>query len=67
VPFTGDPAEKYALQLMARERAQETVSRAFGQILAAEAKKVQYNKDYTPAKPAPPAPSNDAPKAAAGS
>ncbi len=63
VPFTGDPAQKYAMQLLTKQRAQETVGRAFRQIIASASKNVQFNKEYNPATQAPVLAPPPAPKA----
>jgi EpsD family peptidyl-prolyl cis-trans isomerase len=51
IPFIGDQAVDYALQYLTRQRAQESVQKAINELLAAQAGKVQFNKDYAPQKP----------------
>jgi EpsD family peptidyl-prolyl cis-trans isomerase len=53
VPFTGDPAVQFATKWLTRTRTQDAVGRAFNQYLKAAQPKIQFNKDYAPAKPAP--------------
>jgi EpsD family peptidyl-prolyl cis-trans isomerase len=65
VPFTGDVATQYATKWLARQRTQESVSRAFNGYLAAAAPKIQFNKDYAPPKPATRPASTEAAPAAA--
>jgi EpsD family peptidyl-prolyl cis-trans isomerase len=60
VPFEGDPATKYALAYLTRQRTQEAVRREAGELVAAAAKTVRYNDAYRPA----PAAANPAPKPA---
>jgi EpsD family peptidyl-prolyl cis-trans isomerase len=48
VPFTGEPATNYALQLIGRQRTQETLNRTFSQYLAAAGSTVRFNKDFAP-------------------
>lgn len=63
-PFTGEPAVKYAMVVLANEHKQEAVSKQFSQIMTAGASAIQYNKDYRPAAAAAAAPAQQAPKPA---
>jgi EpsD family peptidyl-prolyl cis-trans isomerase len=66
-PFTGDPATKYALQVLTLEHRQQAVRRAFNSIFQRGLATVSYNKDFVPppAKPAPAAAKSGAPASAA--
>lgn len=50
-PFTGEPATKYALELLKNQRRQETVGRQLGGLLKTAQPKISYNKAYEPPKP----------------
>ncbi len=52
VPFEGDPATKYALAVLKKQRIQEVVSRQLHEIITAQAKTVRYNDAYKPTAPA---------------
>jgi hypothetical protein len=52
VPYTGEPAITYALDVLHRQRMQETVTKSFGAIVAKSATSVRYNKAYQPPAPA---------------
>jgi peptidyl-prolyl cis-trans isomerase C len=58
VPFEGDPATKYALAYLTKQRTQEAVIREARAFVAEAVKTVRYNDAYRPA----PATANPAPK-----
>jgi EpsD family peptidyl-prolyl cis-trans isomerase len=60
VPFEGDPATKYALAVLTRQRTQEAVMREARALIADAVKTVRYNDAYRPA----PAAASPAPKPA---
>jgi peptidyl-prolyl cis-trans isomerase C len=49
VPFQGDQATKYALNVLKKERTQQAVGKQLHQMVAAQATTVQYNDAYKPA------------------
>lgn len=51
-PFTGEPAERYARQILGNQRQQEVVSRQFDSLLREAKKDVTYAKGYDPAEAA---------------
>lgn len=51
-PFTGEPAVKYATELLKVQRTQEAVSKQFGGLIRQAQTTVKYNKLYQPAPPA---------------
>lgn len=53
VPFVGDPAVKFALDMLKNQRRQDTVNRQLGGLVAAAQPKISYNKAYEPVKPPP--------------
>jgi peptidyl-prolyl cis-trans isomerase C len=55
VPFEGDQAQKYALDLIKKQRTQEAVGRQLQQIIGQAGSEVKYNDAYRPT-PAPTAP-----------
>jgi len=48
VPFTGDAATDYALNLLTRQRQQDAVSRELHEIIGKASGSVKVNKDYAP-------------------
>lgn len=52
-PFTGEPAERYARQVLANQRQQEVVAKQFNAVLADGKKNVNYGKGFEPKQPAP--------------
>jgi EpsD family peptidyl-prolyl cis-trans isomerase len=48
VPLTGEPAVKYALALIKRQRTQQAVSRAMNNLVMRGIQTVRFNKDYAP-------------------
>jgi EpsD family peptidyl-prolyl cis-trans isomerase len=52
-PFTGDPANKYAMNVLRLERTQNAVRRQMSAILAKAKNTIVVSKDYMPPKAAP--------------
>ncbi|MBN9547274.1 MAG: SurA N-terminal domain-containing protein [Alphaproteobacteria bacterium] len=52
-PFTGDPANKYAMNVLRLERTQTAVQRQMAAILAKAKNTIVVSKDYAPPKAAP--------------
>jgi EpsD family peptidyl-prolyl cis-trans isomerase len=52
-PFLGEPAERYARQVLANQRQQEVVAKQFNAVLADAKKNVNYGKGFEPKEPAP--------------
>jgi hypothetical protein len=52
-PFTGDAANKYAMNVLRLERTQTAVQRQMAAILAKAKNTIVVSKDYAPSKPAP--------------
>ena len=66
VPFTGEPAITYALNLLKRQRIQQAVGKQVHSILTSPSNVISYNPAYQPPKPSPPpAPTSSAPVSAA--
>jgi len=62
VPFTGEPAINYALQLIKRQRTQDAVARQVHSILTNSKNVIRYNPAYQPPKvTAPPPAASSAP------
>jgi peptidyl-prolyl cis-trans isomerase C len=62
VPFTGEPARDYALNILRTQRLQEATQRTYNAIMAKAQSSIKYNKAYAP----PPAPKPAAPTPAPG-
>ncbi len=52
-PFTGEPAVKYAINMMKAQRTQEAVRRQFAGLVKQAEPTIAYNKAYKPTPPAP--------------
>lgn len=68
-PFAGEPAERYARQMLASQRQQEVVAKQFNTVLNQSKESVSYGKGFEPERPAaakatqPAAPAKKAPDA----
>lgn len=51
-PFVGEPAERYARQVLANQRQQEVVAKQFNAVLNDAKKSVSYGKGFEPKQPA---------------
>lgn len=52
LPFTGEPAVRYAQDLIRNQRRGEAVAKQFNRVVAQGGEKVRYGKGYEPPKPA---------------
>lgn len=50
VPFTGEPAVNYAINVIKQQRTQQVVGRTFNGILTKANSTIQFNKNYAPTK-----------------
>jgi EpsD family peptidyl-prolyl cis-trans isomerase len=61
VPFTGEPAIKYAMETLRRRHVQETIGRSVNGLINEAQSKIKYSKEYQP--PAPKAAASPPPAA----